>query len=240
MVYFIQIYTILLLIMKSKSDKNKIIHLKDIKRSLANPFIVELKGKMYLQPKANVVLAQGEAIIDKVTGEIKDDSVLMGKRRVVDKSHFAKLYASEIGLLYELSKPAINVFLYVSKIMDYENKALFNYASEYKRLGYKSHNPALKGIKELIVNGILYPHEINMVWWVNPVVICKGERFAKYIEYVTKEYAEKEAQQRAINEIKNKKIETDQDYKISLANKKMDDQYNKTGEFKTNTEDDYK
>lgn len=221
-------------------NKKNGVQLKDLKGTETNPFMIELKGKMYLQPRANVILAKGEAIIDKLSGEIKDDSVLMGKRKVVDKSSFAKIYASEIGLLYDLTKSAINIFLHLTKVMDYDNKAYFNYAQDYNKVGYKSYSPAFRGIKELVQNNIIYPHKGSMFWWINPAVVCRGERFAKYTEFVTNEYAEKEEQQRAINEIKNKKIETDQDYKINLANKRMDESYNKTGKFKTNSEDDYK
>ena len=89
------------------------------------PFIYGLKTKMYLQPKADSIIARGQAIIDMETGLVIDESVLIGKRKVVDKSQFAKIYASEIGVLYDLSKTAQNVFLYLTKVVDYENKAFF-------------------------------------------------------------------------------------------------------------------
>ena len=97
----------------------------DIKKDLGsleqryetNPFIVELKGKMYLQPRANTIIAKGQSIVDTSTGEIIDESLLIGKRRIVDKSQFAKIYASEIGVLYDLSKTAQNVFLHLTKII---------------------------------------------------------------------------------------------------------------------------
>lgn len=149
-----------------------------------NPFIVELKGKMYLQPRANTIIAKGQSIVDTSTGEIIDESLLIGKRRIVDKSQFAKIYASEIGVLYDLSKTAQNVFLHLTKIMDYDNKAYFNYSLHYNKIGYKSKSPALKGIRELIGRGIIAPHENIHNYWLNPTIVCKGERFAIYTEYV--------------------------------------------------------
>ena len=76
-----------------------------------NPFTFELKGRMYLQPRANTIIAKGQALIDTTTGEVINETILIGKRKVVDKSKFAKLYMAEIAILYELSKPAQNVFL---------------------------------------------------------------------------------------------------------------------------------
>lgn len=161
--------------------------LNKIQGAETNPFVLELKGKMYLQPRANTIIARGQEIIDTSTGEILQDDVLIGRRRVVDKSQFAKLYASEIGMLFELTRPAVNVFLHLTKVMDYDNKALFDYNKEHQKLGYKSNVQPLKGIRELIGKGIIYPHIIQGVWWLNPTLVCKGERFAKYTEYVTQD-----------------------------------------------------
>ena len=120
-----------------------------------NPFMIELKGKMYLQPRANTIIARGESIVDTSTGQIVNDTVLMGRRKVVDKSQFAKIYASEIGSLFDLSRSAINVFMYLTKVMDYDQRAYFNYFKEYAKVGYKSFNPCYKGILELINNQII-------------------------------------------------------------------------------------
>jgi len=158
--------------------------LKKIKKHVVNPFVIELKGRMYLQPRADTIIAKGQSIVDLTTGEILDDGVLIGKRKVVDKSQFAKIYASEIGLLYELSNPAKNVFLYLTKVMDYENKAYFSYTQQYDKAGYNTHKAPLKGLQELILKNIIAPSDMVNVWWLNPTIVCKGERFAKYTEYV--------------------------------------------------------
>jgi len=157
---------------------------KKEKRHATNPFIVELTGRMYLQPRANTIIAKGHSIVDLTTGEILEDGILIGKRKVVDKSQFAKIYASEIGILYELSQAGKNVFLYLTKVMDYENKAIFNSETEYKKAGYKTTKPVHKGLKELIKAHIIAAHSIRGIWWLNPTIVCKGERFAKYTEYV--------------------------------------------------------
>lgn len=171
--------------------------LNEIEGSETNPFMVKLKGNMYLQPRANTILARGQEIIDTTTGEVISDDVMIGRRRVVDKSQFAKLYASEVGILFELSRPAVNVFIHLSKVMDFDNKALFDYTKEYHKLGYKTHKQCLIGLRELIAKGIIYPHLVSSVWWLNPTIVCKGERFAKYTEFVTKERHEKDMERKA-------------------------------------------
>lgn len=173
-------------------NNNEVLPLDKIEKHETNPFMVELKGKMFLQPRANMIIAKGENLVNTETGEVLRESTLIGRRKVVDKSQFAKLYASEIGILYELSKPAQNVFLYLTKVMDYENKAYFNYVNQSERVGYKTHLSALKGIKELIGRNIIAPAIMPHWYWLNPAIVCKGERFAKYTEYLTEEEAKRE------------------------------------------------
>lgn len=149
-----------------------------------NPFIVELKGKMFLQPRANTIVARGQKIVNTNTGEVIDEAVLLGRRKIVDKSQFAKLYASELSALYELSKPAQTVFLYLAKVMDYDNKAYLNAEKDCTKLGYKSGLSVMRGVKELINKDILAPAIMQGWYWLNPIIVCKGERFAIYTEFV--------------------------------------------------------
>ena len=67
--------------------------------------------------------------------------------------------------------------------MDYDNRVYFNYNKDFKKIGYKSHNMALKGIKELIIHQIIACDVRENHYWLNPAVVCKGERFSKFIQY---------------------------------------------------------
>lgn len=175
-----------------------------------NPFMVELKGRMYLQPKANTIVAKGEAILDKATGELTEGGVLLGRKKIVDKSQFAKIYASELGILFDLSKTAINVFLYLSKIMDYENKAYFSYTTQYQKANYKSSVACFKGLRELLSKNIIAPSTMVNVWWLNPTIVCKGERFAVYTEYVASKQPILEGNEQIFEQIKEKNNRLDE------------------------------
>lgn len=209
--------------------------LKDSENHETNPFILDLKGKMYLQPRANTIVAKGEAILDTQTGEIlKDETVLLGRRKTVDKSQFAKVYVSELAILMDLSKKAINVLIYLMGKMDYENKAFFNYKNEHQKISYKSDVPALNGLRELIKNNIIAVSNMPHFYWLNPIYVCKGERFAMYTEYVTEEYAEQERK-----DIQKKQMEEQQkalqeiNYKINAMNQQDDVDYNRIQELES-------
>ena len=174
--------------------------LSEVEEFATNPFVLELKGKMYLQPRANTIVAKGQEIVDTATGEVIQDDVLMGRRKVVDKSQFAKIYASEIGVFFGLTKPAISVFMYLAKVMDYDQRAYFDIYKDYKEVGYNSYVAPMKGVRELIGKNIIAKDKRANTWWLNPLIICKGERFAVYTEYVTQERHEKDIEARRIAE----------------------------------------
>lgn len=193
-------------------------------RHETNPFIVELKGRMFLQPRANMIIAKGENIVNTQTGEVLKDNTLIGRRKIVDKSQFAKIYASEIGVLYELSKKAQAVFLHLTKLMDYDNKAFINAELHKKELGYKTRFPINGAIKELINANIIAPAIMPNYYWMNPAIICKGERFAKYTEYLTEEEAKRE-QEHLLKQQGKKFIDNLPEsiaYKYTYANEKLD------------------
>lgn len=209
-------------------EKKQIPGLTNQPKHETNPFMIELKGKMYLQPRANTIIAKGESIVDTSTGEIVDDAILMGRRKIVDKSQFAKIYASEIGGLFNLSRSAINVFMYLTKIMDWDNRCYFNYFKEYNKVGYKSFNPCYKGIIELLNNCIIALDVRENTYWMNPTIVCKGERFAKYTEYITTERAEKLEQEKLLRESQKDNAPTydhETQKKLNAMNKAEESKY---------------
>lgn len=168
-------------------ENKKTPKLSELQKNWTNPFILDLQGRMFLQPKPNTVIAKGEQIVDTTTGEVIKDTVLIGRRKVVDRTEFAKLYFTELKTIYELSRCAYNVLMYIAKRMDFENKVILSAESEYQTLGYKQALPVRNGLRELASKGIIAGGPIPSMYWVNPIFICKGERFAMYTEYVTED-----------------------------------------------------
>lgn len=152
-----------------------------------NPFIKELGGKMFIQPRANMIIGKSEALINKETGEILKDSAIIGRQKLVDKSQFAKIYIKNIGQMLELKANSIKVLMYLTNKMDYESKSFLNYNSQFKKVGYKSAVTVFNALRELIKNNVIAASIMPHFYWMNPMYICKGERFSIYTEYVVKE-----------------------------------------------------
>ena len=168
--------------------------IREAKRYETNPFVLDLKGKMYLQPQPNTIIAKGENFINTETGELVSDQVFIGHKKVVDRTTFAKIYFSEIATLFDLSNCAKNVLIYIGKTMRYDDKVEILPNLDYAKMGYKSRQSVEKGIRELIDKNIIAAGRSIGTYWVNPIHICKGERFAKYELYMTEEASEYELQ----------------------------------------------
>lgn len=170
-----------------KKELKYLVRLNEIEKYINNPFYQELNGKMYIQPRANTIIAKNQALVDTETGEvIRDEQMLIGKRKYVDRSHFAKIYFTEIGEILSLSPRAIKLLIYISKIMDYEQKAYLNYNKIHEKVGYRNYHQVLTGVRELLTKKIIAASDMEHWYWINPIYICKGERFSKYTEYVLK------------------------------------------------------
>lgn len=148
-----------------------------------NPFTKELRGRMFIQPRANMVIAKDEKLVNTETGEIMKDATLLGRQKIVDKSEFVKIYASNIGDMMELTPRGKRAFIYICKNLTYNNEVWM----PVKNLGYKHTKSATDGIKELLNKNMIAISQKPEHYWVNPLYICKGERFAKYTTYITEE-----------------------------------------------------
>lgn len=153
-------------------------------RFKVNPFLKELNGVMYVQPRAATVLKKDEKVISSNGEVLKGSKMLMGRQKLVDKSEFTKIYVKSIGVLMDLKPNTVKVLMYLVGKTDYENKAYLNYYEDYKELKYKNHVSVYKGLLELVEYNMIAPAIYPHFWWINPLLICKGERFAIYTEYV--------------------------------------------------------
>lgn len=160
------------------------INFKKAKGHESNPFVKSLKGKMYIIPKNSTIIAKDQSIVNTNTGEVERGTVLVGRQKIVDKSEFVKVYSDSIGEIFDLDNKARKVFAYGLKKITYQDDFYLNYNKEYTEVGYKSWQSVVEGLKTLIRKEIIAIAYQAYRFWVNPIYACKGERFAKYTEYV--------------------------------------------------------
>ena len=163
---------------------------KDYERYEKNPFFANLAIEMKLTLKSQALsnTKADEIIVSRTSQEVVSDlsNVLM-RKTYVDTTNFTKHYGKMIGAMMNLSPRAIKCFIYCSSILTYESDFYFNHNIDFKKLGYNSKHMALEAIKELVENKLIAISERVYMFWMNPAVVCKGDRFTLLEQFIKDE-----------------------------------------------------
>ncbi|MHD0650936.1 hypothetical protein ACYPKM_35420 [Pseudomonas aeruginosa] len=155
-----------------------------------NPWAHELAHTIKKGGKVTGFASASHALVNTATGEATGDMAVIGVQKVVDKEEFVKFFGAGIEEVFDLTKPAKDLFRSILKsYLDAKNQPdqLYinfdvireDYAYDKSRATY--HN----GLNELCVKGFLAPVEKREnLYWVNPHLFYKGDRIRLVKEYV--------------------------------------------------------
>jgi len=151
-----------------------------------NPFIPDKPSDLVQirrTPKM-VYPTNGEVVhyvVNQNTGEIDGHTAFI-KAFEVDETRFVKLFLSELGALWDLSKAALKVLTYVMQGLRVNEDFIYLYTDDcmtYTR--YKSERTIINGITELIEHNIIARSTRPNRYFINPMIVFNGNRvtFAK-------------------------------------------------------------
>lgn len=162
-------------------SRNYTYRVKDFGEFSENPFLESISIRV--TPKSNIFLQKNKGVIDLSTGELEDESLLMGRRKLVDGEEFVKIFINEIRAIFDLSRVAQKVFGYMLTKVGYSDQIIFNTEECQKHTGYKSRPPIFVGIGELLKEEFIAKTKNQFVYWINPKVFYKGDRLVTIREY---------------------------------------------------------
>ena len=134
------------------------------------------------------------ACVNTSTGEMREiQDISFGKRIVVDKTRFLKVYADGVRMFLNLSSAGVKVFMIIyqllvddpSKDPHASEKVVLNYeflANEIK--GAISKATFYRGIRELKKAKLIAPTLVDGLYWVNIDYIFKGDRLTLVNQYI--------------------------------------------------------
>lgn len=171
--------------------------LREFERHKENPFVEEAVDNIKVKKRTQMITPTTKNavhyMVNSDTGEVDGYSAFL-KVVEVDEERFAKLFLAELGALWDLSKPAIRVFTYITGILKpHSDKFIFTFDECMEYTGYKSHNSITKGLAELIEQGIIARTTRHFEYFINPMIVFNGSRvtFAKtYIKRKRKKQIE--------------------------------------------------
>ena len=155
-----------------------------------NPWAGELVHTIKKGRKVTGFATSQHALVNQSTGEVTSDIAVVGVQKIVDKEEFVKFFGAGIMEVFELTKPAKDVFKAIMNVyLEQKNQPdqlYFNH--EMVRLYYgfdKSRASFNNGTNELCVKGFLAPVEaMDSLYWVNPNLFYKGDRIRIVHDYV--------------------------------------------------------
>lgn len=155
-----------------------------------NPWARELAHTIKKGGKVTGFASSNHSLVNNNTGEVAGDMAVIGVQKVVDKEEFVKFFGAGIEEVFELSKPAKDLFRSILKAyLDGKNQPdqlYINYDVIREDYGYDKSRPTYNnGLNELCVKGFLAPVERREnLYWVNPHLFYKGDRIRLVREYV--------------------------------------------------------
>jgi hypothetical protein len=159
-----------------------------------NPFITGAIEKVRENTVTKKQFIKGdkgvENLIVNQDGEITGMSAFM-RIVEVDEDKFAKLYLSQLAVLWDLPNSAIKVFSYILNGLKPNNDSIyFKLQKCMEYTGYKSHPSVHQGLSALIDVGIIARSEDENWYFINPLIVFNGNRVSFVKTYVKKKKGE--------------------------------------------------
>lgn len=162
----------------------------EVVSSKENPWARELAHTIKKGGRVTGFASSNHSLVNMTTGEHAGDMAVIGVQKVVDKEEFVKFFGAGIEEVFELSKPAKDLFRSILKVyLDAKNQPdqlYINYDVIKDEYGYDKSRPTYNnGLNELCLKGFLAPVEKrDNLYWVNPHLFYKGDRIRLVREYV--------------------------------------------------------
>lgn len=143
-----------------------------------SPFIDDLLEFKISSRKRLLAGKSSSLIVDSETSEIVG-SQLFAVHEKVDKEQFTKIFRKGLAGMFGLSKAGIKVFSFIASIAK-PNKDIVYFdmddCKEYTK--YKTHQPIMTGLAELIENNFIARTNKHYKYYINPTMFFNGSRIA--------------------------------------------------------------
>jgi hypothetical protein len=162
----------------------------EVVSSKENPWAKELAHTIKKGGRVTGFASSNHALVNTQTGEHAGDMAVIGVQKVVDKEEFVKFFGAGIEEVFELSKPAKDLFRAILKAyLDAKmqpDQLYINFDVIKDEYGYDKSRPTYNnGLNELCLKGFLAPVEKREnMYWVNPHLFYKGDRIRLVRDYV--------------------------------------------------------
>lgn len=155
-----------------------------------NPFIEKAIEEISENTKRSYRWLRGNKLVQQYV-ENEDGQIIAHaaffQQIELDEKQFAKLYLSQLGVFFDLSKPAIRVFTYILSVLQPRSDRVYiNLKEAMKYTGYKDENSIISGLAVLCDKGFIARSEVYYMYFINPMVFFNGNRITFARTYIRK------------------------------------------------------
>ena len=163
------------------------------RRHERNPFIERGDSDKVISSKGTYAKVIGRKLIDTSTGD--EVAMFAKEEKLYDKDKFVKIFTSNVGLIFGLTRTAQTVLSKVIECLKVdEDKFYINLVHIQKECGYKAATPIYRGLTELIDKGIIARTTDRNLWYINPHVLFNGNRITLMRNIVLKDVKQLESE----------------------------------------------
>ena len=159
-----------------------------------NPFVSKMAGQFSIKKKfvGEVNEVGSTQFVNEETGEVFDKVNLFARKKMVDEATFVKMFTGRLKDIFDLSKTAINVLLYIMDAIqlpvNINRDIIYLDVNDIMHwCGYGNNSPVYKGMTELIKAGMMAKSQMKNMYFIDPTVIFNGDRMVVMEEYIKKE-----------------------------------------------------
>lgn len=166
---------------------------RKLKTYTDNPFTDLIEPN--IKKRTEILYDGKQAVINRETREITEDSLAIARVKWVESDQFVKLYTANVSIFFELTKSAQRVCEFVihlvglSGSINNDRITLFyeDYKEFFEELGRAGGSPNTfnRGIRELAGKALIAKANRPNQWYINPAVMFNGDR-ARFITEVRK------------------------------------------------------
>ena len=161
-----------------------------------NPFVESALKEIQENTVKKVQYINGSRSAENVV--VNQDGEIIAQSRFVryievDEEKFAKIYLSQFGAFWDLSKTAIKVLGYVlNNLIPNKDIVYIDIQDAMKYTGYREEKSLYKGIAELVNADIIARSTSYIKYFINPLIFFNGDRVTFATTYVKKRRSKKE------------------------------------------------
>lgn len=176
------------------SDKNTL-SVSKLPQFEENPFLENALKNIETNTVRKTQFVNGSKGVENIVSN--QDGEVVGHTRFVryielDEDKFAKVYLSQFGVFWELSKTAIRVFGYIlTNLIPNKDIVYIDIQDALKYTGYREEKSLYKGIAELVNAGIIARSTSYIKYFINPMIFFNGDRVTYATTYIKRRNATK-------------------------------------------------